>query len=100
MSYEIHIYLGTACTTSKSNYNYPEGERHAFLLYLKAEESSEIDYNAAEDTAIDNGLINIEFSKAGKLDKNKLNNQEKLEYYNDAMEVGSTLIVYSEPIEK
>lgn len=100
MPHEIHIYLGAASITSKSNYEYPEGEKHAFLLYLKARKDSEFDYNLAEDVVINEGLTDIEFSKAGKLDKNKVNNQEKLEYYNNAIKTGSTLILYSEPIDK
>ena|SRR3569832_612836 len=100
MPYEIHIYLGSACITPKSNYDYPDGEKHAFLLYLRAERSSQLNHKTAEDVIINEGLSDIEFSKAGKLDENKINNQEKLGYYENAIKTGSTLILYSEPMDE
>jgi hypothetical protein len=98
MLYEIHIYLGAGCITEKYSHKYPVGERHAFLLYLKADSNSEYNLIAAEDIVISLGLNEIEFSKVGKLSPEKVNDDEKREYYHNAMKTGSTLIVYSDPI--
>ncbi|SDF50353.1 hypothetical protein SAMN05216464_11931 [Mucilaginibacter pineti] len=98
MPYEIHIYVGAADITEKYGPKYPMGERHAFLLYLRADNNSEYNLTEAEEMIIGLGLGKIEFSKVGKLSLEKVNNDEKREYYNNAMKNGSTLIVYSDPI--
>jgi len=98
MIWEIHIYLGTAAITEKSNYNYPIGERHPFLLYLKANRESEYNHVDAEQVVSRSGLDGIQFSKVGKLDPAMVNNEEKREYYDNAMKNGSTLILYTKPV--
>lgn len=98
MPYEIHLYLGSACITEKSYHKYPVGEKHAFLLYFRAKRDSEYNLTEAEENIINHGLSEIEFSKVGKLSPEKVNNDEKREYYNNAMKTGSTLIVYADPV--
>lgn len=98
MESEIHLYLGSGCIEKVSNYKYPLGERHAFLLYLKADVGSEYDQANAEKAVFDLGINEIEFTKVGKLSLEKLGDSEKTEYYNNALETGSTLVLYSDPI--
>jgi len=98
MENEIHIYIGSACVGEKSNLQYPIGERHPFLLYLRADKNSEYNAIEAETVIADIGLDEIEFTKVGKLSPEKVNNDEKREYYKNAIERGATLIVYSDPI--
>jgi hypothetical protein len=98
MNNEIHIYIGSGCIEEKSNYNYPAGERHPFLLYLKADNDSEYNPMEAESTISKLGLNEIEFTKVGKLSTEKINDDEKREHYNNTMKTGSTLIVYSDPV--
>ena len=95
---EVHIYLGSGCVWEKASLQYPIGERHPFLFYLKADKNSEYSLTDAEDVITSLGLNEIEFTKVGKLSPEKVNNDEKKEYYKNAMETGSTLIVYSDPI--
>ncbi|MVN22665.1 hypothetical protein [Mucilaginibacter arboris] len=97
MDNEIHLFLGSACITKKSKSNYPIGERHAILFYLRQPKDS--DYNTIEAKKIirESGLNKIEFTKAGKLDFTKVNIKNK-EHYDNAIRHGSTIILYTDPI--
>jgi len=98
MNFEIHIYLGSACIAEESNHNYPTGEKHAFLFYLKEDENSEYKPSKAEDIIVDLGFNKIEFSRIGKLSPDKIGNGDKKEYYDNAIESGSTFILYKDPM--
>ncbi len=98
MIYEVHIYMGTACITKRSQYKYPVGERHAFLFYLKEGENSEFNQIKAEKIIANLGLDEIEFSKAGKVSSDKIKTSQNKEYYDQAIESGSTLVLYTDPI--
>jgi len=77
MNNEIHIYIGSGRIEEKSNYNYPAGERHPFLLYLKSHNDLEYNPLEAENTIVKLGLTEIEFTKVGKLSTEKINDDEK-----------------------
>jgi hypothetical protein len=98
MEHVIHIYLGTAVTTETCNSNYPIGEKHAFLLYLKATESSDYNVDEAELTVSDLGFTEIVFDKVGLLSPEKINTDEKKEYFDNAMNYGFTFVLYKHPI--
>lgn len=98
MNFEIHLYLGSAIITEKSKHSYPIGEKHAFLFYLKQKEKSEYNPLEAEDIITKLGFSNIEFSKVGKVNSDKIGNGDKKEYYDNAVASGSTFILYEDPI--
>jgi len=98
MTYEIHLYVGSVHITEKLIHRYPVGEKHAFLFYLKELENSEYEPDKAADMIAKFGYDNIEFSRAGKLDPEKLRSEEKEEYYQNALKTGSTFILYKDPI--
>ncbi|WP_316743849.1 hypothetical protein [Pedobacter antarcticus] len=98
MNFEIHIYLGSACISENSTRKYPLGERHAFLFYLREEEYSEYNVDKAEDRVAELGFDQIEFSRVGKLDSNRIYTEEKKEYYDNAIESGSTFIFYTDAV--
>jgi hypothetical protein len=98
MTFEIHIYLGTACITEKSSYKYPVGEKHAFLFYLKEDENSEYNQFKAEEIITNLGFNEIEFSKVGRLSPDKVGVGDKKKHFNNAVKSGSTLVLYRDPI--
>lgn len=98
MNFEVHLYLGSAIITEKSKHTYPIGEKHAFLFYLKQEEKSEYNPLEAEDIITELGFSNIEFSKVGKVSPDKIGDGDKNEYYDNAVESGSTFILYEDPM--
>ncbi|MBE9584666.1 hypothetical protein IM792_09435 [Mucilaginibacter sp. JRF] len=98
MHHEIHIYLGSGRIGKLSRYKFPVGEKHSFLLYLKAAINTDLDLTDAEKAVANYGLYEIEFSKFGKISPDRVNDDETRDNYNNAMATGSTLIVYSDPI--
>ncbi len=98
MDYEIHIYLGTACIAEESAHKYPVGEKHAILFYLKEAKDSEYNHSKAKEIVTNLGFDKVEFTKAGKLHPDKMVTDEQKRNYENAMESGSTLILYTEPI--
>ncbi|WPU94150.1 hypothetical protein SNE25_01255 [Mucilaginibacter sabulilitoris] len=98
MEYEIHLFSGTACITEAATYKYPVGEKHAFLFFLRENKNSEYDSLKAEGLIISCGLNKIEFSREGKVSQEKAENSDKKKYYDAAIESGSALILYSDPI--
>ena len=99
MVYEVHIYLGAGCITEKSSYKYPIGEKHAILFYLREGKDSEYNPINAEEIISNHGLDNIEFSKMGKATHDKAINGNNREYYLNALENGSSLVLYRDPIK-
>lgn len=98
MAFEMHIYKGTGCITEKSKSGYPIGEKHAILLFLKEDENSDYNLIKAEETAFKTGLDQVEFSKSGKVSPDKIAGNTNEDAYNSAVELGSALILYSDPI--
>ncbi|WP_316838326.1 hypothetical protein [Pedobacter nutrimenti] len=98
MSFEIHIYLGSACITEKSKHKYPVGEKHAFLFYLKQDKNSEYAPLQAEDIIAELGFSNIEFSRVGKVSPDRIEHGDKKDYYDNAIEQGSTFVLYEDPM--
>jgi hypothetical protein len=99
MDYEIHLFSGTACITEAANYKYPVGEKHAFLLFLRQFKNTEYNQFEAEQVVTSCGLNKIEFSRAGKVSQERVENSDKKEYYDSAIESGSALVLYSDPIQ-
>jgi hypothetical protein len=95
LKYEIHMFLGKGRVNEKSHY--PIGEIHAFILYLRQPKNSELDWITAEDLITDSGIDEVEFSKAGKLDSSRVG-EDNMDPYENALEKGSSLIVYSDPL--
>jgi NADH dehydrogenase FAD-containing subunit len=98
VEYEVHLYSGTACITQKSTHNYPVGEKHAILLYLRAERGSEYDERKAEKLVTGAGLTGVEFSRVGKISLERVALSENKKYFDTALKNEFSLIVYSEPI--
>jgi len=98
MSHEIHIFLGTVCIAEESTQKYPAGEKHAILFYLKEAKDSEYNHYKAKEIITKQGFDNVEFTKAGKLHPDKMATDEQKRNYENAIESGSTLILYTEPI--
>lgn len=98
MLFEIHQYVGSACIAEESDSEYPVGEKHAFLFYLKESKDSEYNLVKAEEIIADFGFDQIEFSRMGKLNPARAVVGEMKEYYDNAIESGSTFILYEDPI--
>ncbi|GAA3974497.1 hypothetical protein [Mucilaginibacter dorajii] len=98
MEYEVHAYLGTVCIGNDLSDKYTVGEKRAILFYLKADEGSSYDEIKAEDMIINLGFVNVEFSKIGKISHEKASVGSNKEYYYDAIEFGSALVLYTDPI--
>lgn len=98
MIFEVHMYLGVACVTDKASYDYPIGEKHAFLFYLKEDKNAEYNPDRAEELISKLGFDKIEFSKAGKLDPDRVVGSDKEEYYDHAMKSGSSFVLYEDPM--
>ena len=66
---------------------------------MKAAKDDEYDLAMADQFIGGAGLDEIEISRSGKVDPLKINNLEKQENFDNAVEAGYTLIVYSNPIK-
>ena len=97
MNHEIHIFLGSACITKESIQNYPVGERHAFLFFMRVDADSEYNVAKAKKIVRDLGLNKIEFTKVGRLDPDRVTDRNQ-ELYSSAMDSGSAIVLYSDPI--
>jgi hypothetical protein len=100
MEYEVHAYLGTVYIGEGLSEKYTTGEKRAILFYLRADKDSEYDESKAENMIIDLGFVNIEFSKVGKVSPEKVALGSNKEYYYRAIESGSALVLYSDPIRQ
>jgi hypothetical protein len=98
MDYEIHIYLGTACIAERSTYNYPVGEKHPILFYLREDKDSEYNDLKAKQIVTNLAFDKVEFTKVGKLSLYKLKTDEQKRNYESAIKSGSALVLYSEPV--
>lgn len=98
MAFEMHLYIGTARATDKSNSVYPIGEKHAILLFIKEDVNSEYDSIKAEEIVVSTGWDNIEFTRCGKVSEDKIAGNSNEDSYYDAVESGSSLIIYGDPI--
>lgn len=93
--YEVHIFLGKGRIIG--DLNYPIGEVHAFIFYLRQIKDNDYDLDNAEEIINEIGIDQIEFSKMGKLDKSKINDNNRIPYEN-TLKKGSSIIIYTDPI--
>jgi hypothetical protein len=93
--YEVHMFLGKGRISG--NLNYPVGEVHAFIFYLLQYKDTDYDLDNAEETINEIGMDQIEFSKMGKLDASRVNDNNRVPY-EKALEKGSSIVVYTDPI--
>jgi len=98
MDYEMHIYLGTACIAKGSPHNYPVGEKHPILFYLREYKDSEYNESKAKQIVTNLALDKVEFTRVGKLSLDRLKTDEQKRNYESAMELGSALVLYTEAV--
>jgi len=98
MSSEIHIFLAIASALEGNDFGYPEGERHAMLVFTSQEVGTDHDWENAEAIVKGNNWAEIEFTKAGTLspDNVKGKDQVLVDCYEEALLGGSALLVYSD----
>ncbi len=98
MAFVVHLFLGTVTAGPKKADKFTLGNRHAFLLYLRADKNSDYDEGKAKEIIEDHGWLNVTFSKAGTADPNSVKKPDQKFYCADALEKGSALVIYDEPV--
>ncbi|NHA07180.1 hypothetical protein G7092_25505 [Mucilaginibacter sp. HC2] len=98
MFFEVHLYSGTVLITEKSKTKYLIGDKHAFLLYLRADPNAEYNQGDAEKIIFELGYDKIEFSRVGKVSPEKAAVSNNKIYYDNAIEAGASFVLYSAPI--
>lgn len=97
MQNEVHIFLGTAIIAEDHTSNYPIGEKHAILLFLREDIGSEYNLTRAKEIIRSCKLKMPEFTKIGRLDPNRISDKHR-DCYKEALESGSALVLYADPI--
>ena len=92
----VHMYLAKGMADEGNQNGYAPGERHAMLIFL-ATFTDNYDLKAAEQIANENGWINLEFTKAGKITSENIAGQDQAirESFSRAISSGSSMLVYS-----
>ncbi|SDP29986.1 hypothetical protein SAMN05428975_1054 [Mucilaginibacter sp. OK268] len=98
MLFDVHLYSGTVLISEKSNTKYQIGDKHAFLLYVRADLNAEYNQGNAEEIIFDLGFEEIEFSRAGKVSPEKAAVSHNKIYYDNAVKSGASFVLYSDPI--
>lgn len=92
------MFTGQACITEVYTGNYPIGEKHAFILYLKTIQQSKYDWEKAIQTVENLGFDNVDITRAGMADSDKIRGSSNEEYYTDALSKGSAFVLYTDPV--
>ena len=92
----VHMYLAKGTADEGNQNGYAPGEKHSMLIIL-ATFTDNYDWKEAERVANENGWINLEFTKAGKITTENIAGQDQAtrESFASAINDGSSMLVYS-----
>lgn len=98
--YRIHIFLASGAAGPSNQFGYPGGERHALLILLRQPDGSDHDWDSAANHATEAGWTDVSTTKGGYLQADALQDipAESVSAYEDALEQGSSIIVYADAI--
>ena len=98
--YDIHLFQAIATAGAAPENTYRPGDRHAMLVFVRQAHGTNHDWALAEASVSKVGWTQISFRRAGTLSAEKLNGKsnEFVGAFEQAMNAGFGLVVYSEPI--
>jgi hypothetical protein len=99
--HEAYVFSANGRAAASNEFGYPSGEKHALLILLRQRPGSEADWIAAEITATVRGWYELVFSETSTVPPENLTGlrERALEAYRRAMENGSALVAFADPIE-
>ena len=97
---QVHIFIGSAAAGPTNRYSYPEGERHAVLIFSRQEEGTDFDWEEATGLATGRGWHDVEIKRGGIVDPGTFDDttQHLASAYEEALSEGNAMFVYSDPI--
>ena len=97
---QVHVFIGSAAAGLTNRYSYPEGERHAVLVFSLKEDGTDFDWEEASFLASGRGWHNVVIERAGIVEPATLDDssQQLVHAYNEALTDGRSMIVYTDPI--
>ena len=99
MNKEVRTFIGIAAAVKGNEQGYPNGERHAFNLFLSQEIGAEENLEKAAGAACFEGWTAVEFQRTGVLSEESVRSSGEpfISMYETALNDGSALLVYREP---
>lgn len=90
------MYRGTALAGPQNNQGFEPGNRHMVLVFI-GEYGSQYDWERATRIAADQGWLDIEFDKAGRVTAEQVAGQDHTlrQCYADASQSGECMIAYA-----
>ncbi|WP_285578166.1 hypothetical protein [Geothrix limicola] len=97
---QVHIFIGSAAAGPTNQFSYPEGERHAVLIFALQDEGADFDWDEAKWLATGRGWHDVEIQRGGVVDPETFDNtaQHLAQAYEEALSKGNSLFVYADPI--
>ena len=99
---EIMIFLGDGCAGENNKFRYPVGEKHPLLGFLRQHKGSAPDFETVTNEVEKLGWKNVNFNRASTLTNVEVLNSmhpSASSSYEEAVNSGFAVIVYSDPIE-
>jgi len=90
------MYLGKGIAQAGNEAGHEPGGKHSMLVFL-ASYRDDYDWNAAEAIAAEKGWRNVEFTKAGKVTREQMQQQDRVirACFDEALGGGSSMVVYA-----
>lgn len=93
---EVHIFTGIATSLDQQVTNYPVGERHSLMIFLRQSIGSDHDWDAAEALVVAASWGEVDLKRGGTLTtEDTLGDFQEM--YDTALSNGGAIVVYSEP---
>jgi hypothetical protein len=96
----VHIFIGSAAAGPTNHFSFPEGERHAILMFSLQDEGIEFDWDEAVLLATGRGWRDVEIKRGGIVDPETLDESTKhlVPAYEEALSTGNSMFVYTDPL--
>ena len=98
--YDVNLFMGSAAALADNPHSYPVGERHSFLVFSRQPTGTEPDFVAAESIVTSKGWFDVQLQEGSLVNTNALDcDPDARPCFEQALEHGWALIVFSDPIE-
>ena len=97
---DVMVFLGEAQASANNAFDYPEGERHPIVAFLRQDRDSTPNFDLAQRELSARGWQNVSLKQAALFDKERLNSVHPHAgaSFEDALRDGFAAIAFSEPI--
>jgi len=97
---QVHIFIGSAAAGAINRFSFPEGERHAVLIFSLQEDGADFDWDEAKSLATGRGWHEVEIKRGGIVDPATFDEstQHLVKAYEEALSEGNSMFIYTDPI--